>query len=591
MTTNYGEIVIPEIKELVKNLQDHPRLLCDGENFARIKKLKNKDNNLKRWLKNTKRKAVEIMEEPAVEYNIPDGRRLLSISRKVLNRIMHLALLYRLEDDNKYGERLWQEIEAAGNFNDWNPSHFLDTAEMTNAFAIAYDWLYDYWNESQKKFIKKAIIKKGLKEALPQYRNKSGFPVFEHNWNTVCNGGIALGALAILDEEEKLAGEIIQHVLKSVPEAIAETAPDGGYPEGPTYWNYGIRYTVYLLSSLQTAFGTDFSLGKIGGLSETGYFPLYMQGPGTSTFNFADASQVDVAGPQLHWLAHYYNKPVFAAYQLKMQPEGSPFDVIWYEPGDYQGLIEQLPEQRLFTGKVPVASFRSCWQDDALFIGVKGGDNQANHGDLDIGTFVLDACGVRWACDLGRETYDIPGYWNHSPEGGRWNYYRKRAEGHNTLLINPSEKWNQDPMAKAEIEDFQVSSAKASAVVDMTSAYAHLADSVRRKVIFKKNEPGIILEDSLQLKNKSEIWWFMHTTADIELIEQNRAAILKKDQQKLSVKIIDPAEAVFSIREAKPLPVSPDPAEARENKGVKKLAINLKEIKGIKIVVAMELLR
>ena len=54
-----------------------------------------------------------------------------------------LGLLYRLEGKPAYAERAWQELDAAAHFPDWNPRHFLDTAEMTHAFAVAYDWLYD----------------------------------------------------------------------------------------------------------------------------------------------------------------------------------------------------------------------------------------------------------------------------------------------------------------------------------------------------------------------------------------------------------------------------------------------------------------
>ena len=38
---------------------------------------------------------------------------------------------------------------------------------------------------------------------------------------------------------------------------------------------------------------------------------------------------------------------------------------------------------------------------EALFIGFKAGDNRVNHSHLDLGTFVLDALGQRWAIDLG----------------------------------------------------------------------------------------------------------------------------------------------------------------------------------------------
>ena len=99
------------------------------------------------------------------------------------------------------------------------------------------------------------------------------------------------------------------------------------------------------------------------------------------------------------------------------------------------------PLDKLFRG-IDVAFFRSAGNDkDAFFVGFKGGDNKANHSHLDLGTFVLDALGQRWALDLGSDDYNLPGYFGKQ----RWNYYRLRTEGHNTLTI---EGENQNPEAR-----------------------------------------------------------------------------------------------------------------------------------------------
>ena len=45
--------------------------------------------------------------------------------------------------DKRYALRAQKEMIAAAAFDDWNPSHFLDVAEMTTALAFGYDWLYD----------------------------------------------------------------------------------------------------------------------------------------------------------------------------------------------------------------------------------------------------------------------------------------------------------------------------------------------------------------------------------------------------------------------------------------------------------------
>ncbi|MFX4478063.1 heparinase II/III family protein, partial [Acinetobacter baumannii] len=81
----------------------------------------------------------------------------------------------------------------------------------------------------------------------------------------------------------------------------------------------------------------------------------------------------------------------------------------------------------------------TSWTDpNATYFAMKGGDNTAHHGHLDLGTFVLDSDGVRWAIQPGMENYDLPGYFDM--KGGasapRWQYYRTRTAGQNTPLVN-----------------------------------------------------------------------------------------------------------------------------------------------------------
>lgn len=80
----------------------------------------------------------------------------------------------------------------------------------------------------------------------------------------------------------------------------------------------------------------------------------------------------------------------------------------------------------MFNGSAGIVTMRSSWNPESSFVGIHAGDNQASHGDLDIGTFVIDALGERWAIDLGMDNYNLPGYFDK--KSNRWNYYRKRAE-------------------------------------------------------------------------------------------------------------------------------------------------------------------
>ena len=48
---------------------------------------------------------------------------------------------------------------------------------------------------------------------------------------------------------------------------------------------------------------------------------------------------------------------------------------------------------------------------ETTYLGIKGGANNAcEHGHYDLGSFVLDSGGVRWAMDLGPDDYNLPDY-------------------------------------------------------------------------------------------------------------------------------------------------------------------------------------
>jgi hypothetical protein len=46
--------------------------------------------------------------------------------------------------------------------DNWNSNHFLDLAEFTAAFAIGYDWLYNYWTDTRRTALMWSIITLGL---------------------------------------------------------------------------------------------------------------------------------------------------------------------------------------------------------------------------------------------------------------------------------------------------------------------------------------------------------------------------------------------------------------------------------------------
>jgi hypothetical protein len=576
---------IPEQSQILSTLRTgHPRLLATASDFQRLKALVATDPVLQKWVEALRKDGQSLLDQKPMPYVIPDGKRLLDTSRGVMHRVYRLAMLYRIDGDRKWADRCWKELENAANFKDWNPNHFLDTAEMTHAFAIGYDWLYDAWTPQQRKVIRDAIIKHGLTPGVNAYRNKGGRQFFKdavHNWNQVCNGGLAIGALAIGDEEPALAAEILHGGLRSLPKAMAHFAPDGAWAEGPAYWGYTTQYTVAHLAAMQTALGTDFDYSEFPGFSVTGDFPIHCQGPSGIGANFADASPRAVGGPQMFWLASRFRRPDYARFQLAAAA-GHPLEILWYQPGLANRSVD-TPLDRHFRG-TEVVTMRSSWTDPtATWLAFKAGSNAINHSHLDLGSFIFEALGVRWAVDLGADNYNLPGYFGK----GRWDFYRLRAEAHNTLVINPGPGADQNPRAMAPITEFRTKPCCASAKADLTAAYAPAARRVQRMIQMGPDREHVFIIDEVKLKEPGEVWWFMNTRARIEIRPDGRSAMLTQNGQKLLARIISPASAKFSTLPASPLPTSPNPANQRENKDTTRLTITVINIRDLELGVVL----
>jgi hypothetical protein len=579
-------IDLPAPEQLHARLKkDHPRLLITAEDIARTKKLIRENALAEKWCAKKREEGRTILMETPCAYATRKSEGLLAVARTVSKRVYTLALLYYLEGEDRYQRRLWEELSAAAAFPDWHPEHFLDTAEMTHAFAIAYDWLYDTWTLEQRQVLRTAILDKGLKPALASYQDpsKSGWWVSTpFNWNLVCNGGIGMGALAILDEAPELATAVLMEALRSSPKAMAQFGPDGGYDEGTLYWGYASYYATLFLASLETALGSAFGLKEVPGFSKTGFFPIYLTGLQGLTFNYADADGPIYWTTQMFWLSRAFRQPVLAWY-ARRTTQVHALDLLWFNSDGLDPATEGLPLDGVFPS-TGVMTARSDWRDPVgLFVGFKGGSNRTPHSHLDLGSFVVDAHGVRWAVDLGPDDYDLPGYF----ETGRSVYYRTRAEGHNTLLIDPGRAPGQNVDACAPIIRSVFEANRSFAIVDLSSAYQPQAVRVWRglSLIDRKH---VVIQDEIQANEPVEIWWGMHTPAEVHLSADKKSALLTLGNSNLTAKILAPPSASFTCLKSRPLAGSPHPPRQSLNDGITKLAVVLQKVQDVRLTVLLE---
>ncbi|HEY4209105.1 MAG TPA: heparinase II/III family protein [Puia sp.] len=552
----------------------HPRiLLLKGEENA-VKKTISGDKIWNKMQQAILDESDRIISLPPVE-RIKIGRRLLDKSREALRRLFFLSYAYRTTKDHKYLQRAEKEMMAIAAFSDWNPTHFLDVAEMTMAMSIGYDWLYDGLSKDERSAIREAILHKGIEPSLdPQY---SGWLTVEHNWNPVCNAGMTYGALAIYEDSPALAKKVINRAIGDVVFAMKDMGPDGNYPEGYGYWGYGTSFNVLLISALEKAYGSDFGLNEMPGFLKTGGFLENMTGPTNKPFNFSDVGESGGVEPAMFWFAQKNNDPsLLWVERSRLLGEDSrrhvndrllPAMMIWGKGIPIENVHPPKATMWVGRGKNPVALMRTSWTDsNAIYIGMKGGAGNVNHAHMDVGSFVMDADGVRWAMDFGAQNYESleskgMQIFGRSQDAQRWTIFRYVNQAHNTLTVNDK---HQLVKGHADITSHSASPDFMNAQVDLSQEYADLS-SARRGIAIVDRKYVVVRDELKAADTTALVRWTLVTAANVKITGPHSAE-LTKDGKKLFLRVDAPLKVTMKTWPTDPPPNSydaPNPGTTR----------------------------
>ena len=574
----------------------HPRLLLTDDSLAAAVAAAKSDPLRAALHKHIIATAETILGAPAIRP--PDNALGQEQDRYAVYFVLTCAMAYRLTGDDRFLARAKSDLLTVAAFPDWNPRHFLSVGEMSFAVAIGYDWLYRQLQPSERAVIRQALLDKSLSFADSAYR--SGGPtareflwaVDTNNQNQVCNSGLLSAALAVADQEPALARAIIAGVRMSLPRGMSAYSPDGGYPEGPGYWTYGTTYAVIALAEPESALGTDFGLASAPGFDRTANYYEGVEGPSGLVFNYADSTDDLQNSPARAWLAERYNQPAALCSTRALLADSlarervTRFDrtiqglvvnrffalhAIWFPPESANGKsASELPLDLHFRGIADIAVFRSAWNDPrAIFLGFKAGENADHHGHLDLGSFVLDADGQRWAMDLGSEadrgSYNLPGWGDNKVQ--RWTYFRANNYSHNTVTPGGA---LQNRHVIAPIVAFGSTPALGFAIADLTAAYSDKAASLHRGVALLDRARVLVQDELLPGRPGIPLRWTMVTPAEIALGSDGRSATLIQNGRSLRVDLLEPATARLRLGSARP----PTAAE-NQNEGCALLAIDV----------------
>jgi hypothetical protein len=234
-------------------------------------------------------------------------------------------------------------------------------------------------------------------------------------------------------------------------------------------------------------------------------------------------------------------------------------DLFWYVPTE----SVKLDGMALGFGSVggDNASFRSGFDVDDLYAAIHFGDNDAYHAHLDMGSFVVEWKKQRFLCDLGQDNYNVKKY-AHA--------YRYRAEGHNTLVINPGEGLDQERCSICKVDRFSDGTDGAAyAISDISATYP--GKGVMRGMMMTEDKKWIIVRDELKLDSLDTGWWFAHTRGTVTVLEDGKSAVIEQQGEKMYLAIL--GDGCFTVMEAKHLFDGHYQQDQYDNSEYRKLAI------------------
>jgi hypothetical protein len=555
----------------------HPRLLVSGKDWKELPSRMKAEPAVAEVIATCISRADAMLEQENLTYKLT-GRRMLSVSRDAIERILDLSTAWKVTNDRKYLERCRSELLGLSALKDWHPSHHLDTAEMQTAVAIGYDWLYADLSPEDRKTISTALLEKGLKETFAEKRVRRR----DNNWNQVCNGGMVLSAVALLDVAPDLARSAIAEARESIPRGMKGGYPaEGAYAEGAGYWGYGTVFSILTAEALRTAGLPEAGIVSHPGFLESGQYEALVFGNTGLMFNYGDnKASKRRASAAIAWMAKETRsatiwdtfKPTF----LELDPQHADRFLVlaaFWMPNADTLEADKIPLHYQSAGKSPIAIHRTGLGKDDLFLGIKAGKAEVNHGHMDAGSFVLDFLGERWASDLGSQDYNSleqtgMDLFDQTQDSLRWTVFRLNNLSHNTLSYNGR---LHRVSGAAEI----VSSKGApenETIVDMTAPLG-LPEGAKAERRFRVTEDPatVTITDTISgLKPGDTIEWNMLTPATPEPSENGFSLSLGGRSLMLSL-----TSAQEQSRSGKP--ADPPPADFDEgNPGVSRIVLSAK---------------
>ncbi|MFT4569087.1 MAG: hypothetical protein ACI9FN_004057, partial [Saprospiraceae bacterium] len=307
-------------------------------------------------------------------------------------------------------------------------------------------------------------------------------------------------------------------------------------------------FNILFISAIEKALGTDRGLSNTSGFLQTPGFMEHMVAPSTVCYNWGDCGQNGNLQPAMFWFAERTkdNSVLWSENRFLQTRDFAEFTrnrilpaiMIWGKDIPVEEIKPPTETTWLGQGKNPIYLMRTSWTDpDAIYLGFKAGSPGVNHAHMDIGSFIMESDGVRWAMDFGSQNYESleskgMSIFGREQDAERWTVFRLNNYSHSTLTVNES---LQRVDGYAKIDTYSEDEKFMFATSDISTLYNGQLKRATRGVGIVEGTYTIIRDEVETLDNSTKLRWNLVTPAEVELTKEG--AILTKVGKTLYLKI------------------------------------------------------
>jgi aldose 1-epimerase len=550
--------------------REHPRLLFPRAELSEIREtLRTTRREAFESLRREAERGLDMKPPPEPDYDkIEDKaqRRLAYMAsfsemrRYHLGAMQHLALMYVLTGERKYGEAAKALLLGAA---EWDPEGISSVMAphgdevglgLVKSEALTYDWIHDLLDDQQRGRAE-AMLAARADQMLRRLQRRDFLSRPESSHDGRLPGYLLEHAIALA--EHPRAPVWLDYGLKSILTVFPHWAGrDGGWAEGISY---GMAYnTIFItpLESLRTATGMD-----------VWQRPFYRKLPSFFFYNVSPVGEIMGFGDSYDGSAMRRSGSLRGLIQFHAERTGDPALRWWVgllrTPDGDKPSLPALPGLILPQSVEPAAP--TDLSPDAVFRGVGWAvlHSDLAHPETDLmvafksspfgGVSHSYADQNCFSVLKGGHALARPGGTRYPQHGTPFHTrYTQQTIAQNGILVDGQGQINRSAQANGRIADFQSTPHLGYVCGDAAAAYGDRLSRFRRHVVLIR--PSLIcVVDDLESDQPAQFQWLMHAPEKLQLDEQAQSFISRRGGAQMKVCLLTPAGFDFTQTDQWPL--------------------------------------